>query len=168
MLQLQKVTPSILTTNQTSITTTTPLLIVGNGNADNARSNALVVLKNGNIGIGDNAPDVSVQVAGAVAYNMHTYTATTAVFNITVGNQTYIRIGSGAAGTAATRNVTLSDGLAVGQILIIHCHGNPIRLKDSDLNLELKGTADLDMAQDDTLSLIWDGVEWVETCRSDN
>jgi hypothetical protein len=43
---------SILLTDQNSISETTPLFIIGNGNSHFARSNALVVLKNGNVGIG--------------------------------------------------------------------------------------------------------------------
>jgi hypothetical protein len=53
---------SILTTNQTAVTTTTPLFIVGNGNSDIDRSNALVVLKNGNIGINTSAPQTELHV----------------------------------------------------------------------------------------------------------
>ena len=44
---------SILTTNETSVSSTTPFLIVGNGDNTTTRRNALVVLKNGNTGIGD-------------------------------------------------------------------------------------------------------------------
>jgi hypothetical protein len=44
---------------QTAVTTTTPLFIVGNGNTSTDRSNALVVLKNGNVGIGDNGNPVN-------------------------------------------------------------------------------------------------------------
>jgi hypothetical protein len=46
---------SILTADQTNILETTPLFIIGNG-PNSARSNAMVVLKNGNVGIGSNAP----------------------------------------------------------------------------------------------------------------
>jgi hypothetical protein len=48
-----------LVTRQTAVTTTTPLFIVGNGNSIIDRSNALVVLKNGNVGIGDNGNPVN-------------------------------------------------------------------------------------------------------------
>jgi autotransporter adhesin len=42
---------SIITSNPTTWVTTDPLLIIGNGTANNARSNALVVYKNGNTDI---------------------------------------------------------------------------------------------------------------------
>ncbi len=53
---------SILTTDQTSLLPTTPLFIIGNGNFDNNRSNALVALKNGNIGIGTSAPSSPLHI----------------------------------------------------------------------------------------------------------
>jgi Chaperone of endosialidase/Head domain of trimeric autotransporter adhesin len=46
----------ILASAQTSVTSITPLLVVGNGDDDANRSNAMVVLKNGNVGIGTDAP----------------------------------------------------------------------------------------------------------------
>jgi hypothetical protein len=45
---------SILTTNQTLSSFTTPLLIVGNGDGNNDRSNAVVVYKSGNVDINGN------------------------------------------------------------------------------------------------------------------
>lgn len=41
---------------QPSITSTSPLFIVGNGDGNFERKNAMVVLKNGNVGIGSNNP----------------------------------------------------------------------------------------------------------------
>lgn len=46
---------------QTSVTPTTPMLIVGNGESS-AVANAMVVLKNGNVGIGENVPDASLHI----------------------------------------------------------------------------------------------------------
>lgn len=47
---------------QTAPTTTTPLFMIGNGSAFNLLSNAMVVLKNGNVGIGTNAPAARLDV----------------------------------------------------------------------------------------------------------
>ena len=54
---------SILTSDQSSITPTTPLFIVGNGDNHTTRSNALVILKNGNMGIGI-TPTEKLHIAG--------------------------------------------------------------------------------------------------------
>ena len=45
---------SILTYNQTFVTPNTPLFIVGNGNSNSTRSNAMVVYKNGDVDINGN------------------------------------------------------------------------------------------------------------------
>jgi hypothetical protein len=47
---------SIATTSPTTLTSTTPLFIVGNGDNSSNRSNALTILKNGNTGIGTTSP----------------------------------------------------------------------------------------------------------------
>jgi hypothetical protein len=45
---------------------TDPLLVLGNGGSIGSRSNALTVLKNGNMGIGVEDPDVELEVNGSV------------------------------------------------------------------------------------------------------
>jgi hypothetical protein len=54
----------ILNTPQNYMEPTTPLLIVGNGDNSGNRTNALVVLKNGRIGIGTNTPAARLHVEG--------------------------------------------------------------------------------------------------------
>jgi Head domain of trimeric autotransporter adhesin len=53
---------SILLTDAPFATATNPLFIIGNGNSDIDRSNALVVLKNGNTGINTSAPKSALHV----------------------------------------------------------------------------------------------------------
>jgi len=55
------------TTPSTSWVPTDPLLMVGNGLSPYNRSNALVILKNGNIGIGTSAPAKQLEVVGAAS-----------------------------------------------------------------------------------------------------
>ncbi|QLH46940.1 MAG: hypothetical protein HWD58_15725 [Bacteroidota bacterium] len=45
---------------------TDPILLVGNGSSNLNRSNALTILKNGNIGLGENAPAEKLVVNGQV------------------------------------------------------------------------------------------------------
>lgn len=45
------------------------LLTVGNGTGDTSRSDALVILKNGNTGIGTSTPDTTLHIAGALKYD---------------------------------------------------------------------------------------------------
>lgn len=54
-------------TRQTAVTSSTPLFIIGNGNDYTDRSNAFVVLKNGNVAIGDNGNPVNkLQITGTI------------------------------------------------------------------------------------------------------
>lgn len=50
---------------QSNITSTSPLFIIGNGDGPSERKNAFVVLKNGNVGIGNNSPQDKVTIADA-------------------------------------------------------------------------------------------------------
>ncbi|MBC7937718.1 MAG: tail fiber domain-containing protein [Rhizobacter sp.] len=54
-----------ISATQTAITPTTPLFMIGNGDAFNILTNAMVVLKNGNVGIGTSQlPVTNLQIAG--------------------------------------------------------------------------------------------------------
>ncbi|MFN9710930.1 MAG: hypothetical protein ACK55K_05930 [Bacteroidota bacterium] len=57
---------SIASSSPSSIPETNPLFIIGNGNGIDARSNAMVVLKNGNVGIGTSAPTRRLEVNGVM------------------------------------------------------------------------------------------------------
>jgi hypothetical protein len=82
---------SILTTNQSSATSTTPLLIVGNGNAWNARSNALVVRKDGMVGIGTSYPTNPLSFPAATGKKISLYPGATGDVGFAVyGNQLQI------------------------------------------------------------------------------
>ncbi len=64
---------NISSSNQTAWADADPLFMIGNGTTNVARSNALMVLKNGNIGVGTSAPTQKLHVNGSVlatAYNV--------------------------------------------------------------------------------------------------
>lgn len=65
---------SILTANQTSISSTTPLFIIGNGSST-TRSNAMVVLKNGYVGLGSDAPTENLVINDPVNPTLELQTA---------------------------------------------------------------------------------------------
>jgi len=53
----------ILSSPQTVVTEDTPLFIIGNGSSFNDRSNAMVVRKDGNVGLGTNNPRITLHIA---------------------------------------------------------------------------------------------------------
>lgn len=57
---------TLVNSNRTARVSTGPLLIVGNGTSSINRSNALMILNNGNTGIGTNAPIEKLHVAGDI------------------------------------------------------------------------------------------------------
>ena len=59
---------SLLTTNEPFVSPTTPLFVIGNGNGPAAgqRSNAMVVRKDGNVGIGTVTPSAKLHISGTV------------------------------------------------------------------------------------------------------
>jgi hypothetical protein len=85
---------------------TDPLLIVGNGIAVNLRKNAMVLLKNGNMGLGIDNPVATLEVAhvssigGTAVFRGTTYHS---YFNNGSNEDTYIRAGK------INRNVILND-----------------------------------------------------------
>ncbi|MEL6988667.1 MAG: hypothetical protein AAGK97_12660, partial [Bacteroidota bacterium] len=52
--------------NNAPQSSTTPILTIGNGDSNAARNNAMTILKNGNIGIDEDAPKESLHVNGAI------------------------------------------------------------------------------------------------------
>ena len=59
---------SVLLNNETFVSGPTPLFIIGNGNDGLNRSNAMVVQKNGNVGIGVSAPMSALHVKGSANF----------------------------------------------------------------------------------------------------
>ena len=95
---------SILFNNENfdNTTPTSPLFIIGNGYANNFRSNAMVVLKNGNTGIGVSAPITTLHVKGTANFFSGANTRTGNFYNgtsssngielVTAGNDAYMSV----------------------------------------------------------------------------
>lgn len=140
----------------------------------NADGNVIV---SGFIGAGSLRPLVSQDVNGGFAIAPDQITATSDVTiladnqAVTVGNRSYIRLTSDNS-TNTNRTFTLSDGLQVGQILILQvatdAGTNEIHLADSGtVNLVTLWPAATNQPAD-SLMLIWTGTIWVEVSRSAN
>ncbi|MBK9075607.1 MAG: hypothetical protein IPL77_11635 [Flavobacteriales bacterium] len=157
--------------------TNTRILAVGNAiDANNnftvdaaERSDALVILKNGNTGLSVSTPQTTLDVLGALAIrNNGTITNVTADNQVVVvGNRGYVQLSSNSA-VAAARTITLTDGLITGQLLLIEAvTAGAFEIADNAAN-NTDVSLDRALAISDTIMLLWNGNDWLELNYSDN
>lgn len=120
------------------------------------------------VGIDINDPQTSLDIDGGLVIRAPATVAINANnATLTVGNRSYIVLDPNGGNRTG---LILSNGLQAGQILIlriIETAGNFIGMPDaaaSNVNL----TGNWVGRADDTITLIWSGVDWVETSRSNN
>lgn len=137
------------------------------GTTDNVQSTKMTINGNGDVGIGIATPQSRLDVNGDLSLRTPATVALAASFTIdmSVNPFSYIR-------TSCTANVTCNGGLAVtngsvvGQMLIIeHTSATTATYVDA-ANVQLAGSFIMDL--NDTLTLIWNGTDWVEITRSSN
>ena len=109
----------------------------------------------GAIGINTNAPATSLDVDGGLSLRASTSSAAA----VAIMNRSYVRVST--AGT-----FTITNGLQTGQVLIIESVAGGNTLADTG-NVNSAGDVTFTTAGS-TVSLIWNGTQWVETTRSIN
>lgn len=126
--------------------------------------------RNGNIGVGTNAPLTKLDVEGALALGENaSFIATAASLTLTIGNRSYFRVN--ANDVPSLRILTLSNGLQVGQILIIECiagAGTGFRIADNAAVNNTNTVTNRDMLFGDVITMIWNGNDWMEMSFADN
>ena len=121
------------------------------------------------VGIDINNPQTSLDIDGGLT--VRPATANTAITGnnqtVTPGNRTYIVLDPGGANRTG---LILANGLQTGQILIfriLETAANYIQMPDAVAN-NVALTGNWVGRANDTITLIWSGVDWVELSRSNN
>lgn len=158
----------------TAFVETDRLFRIGNGykltpGSPTIFQDAMVILKNGNVGFSESNPLVNLHINGGMALLPDTTVIVSSDNQVVpVGNRSSIFFDSNA--TPTLRTITLGDGVTVGQLLIITCTNTDptlgIEVLDATINTNLQGNRILNT--EDTLSLIWNGTKWIETHFSNN
>lgn len=128
----------------------------------------------GKVAILDSNPNVTLQVYGALALQNTVGAVTSLTADdqvVTVGDNSYIRLSSDSA-VAANRTFLLTVGLQSGHKLLIEWVGTNAAQFNDDSAVTGGGNVRLASiwlpTQYDTLSLFWNGTDWLETGRSAN
>lgn len=101
----------------------------------------------------------------AVVLDVKAVTLNSADPTLTVGESSFIQITLGAS---ASGNVTLSNGLRTGHVLVLQMISTSAAVTFPDSTAQnMRLTAAWTPGGRDTLTLIWDGSDWVETARAD-
>jgi hypothetical protein len=160
--------------NPTAWVATDPFFTIGNGTNFFTRSNAFTMLKNGNTAFGPASPGVKVDVDGAIAARpAATINLTAPVTNLdpATDNRTTYLLNPDAL--PAARQVTLSNGTVVGQLIILHCvsnSANGFSLVEAGNIRHSGGGAGTFSNQDffDSISLLWNGTVWAQVAFAGN
>lgn len=146
-------------------TTNNTDLVVKTNNTERLRIDSAT----GNVGINNRNPLTTMSIYGGLSIGKcDSITITADNQTVTVGNNSCILMNSD-NGTPANRTIVLTDGLVIGQILILinidRDSNDGIQIPD---NTNTRTAAAFNMAKDDAMILMWNGLNWVELSQSNN
>jgi hypothetical protein len=140
-------------------------LVIKTNNAERLRIDSTT----GNVGLNNRNPMTTLNIYGGLSIGKcDSVTISSDNQNITVGNNSCIFLNSD-NGTSTNRTFSLSDGLVMGQILVLvnidRDNNDDMELLDN-VNTKLNGTWQPN--KDDTIILMWNGFDWIELSESQN
>ena len=148
----------------TSINQNDVLFQIGNGNSATSRSNALTVNKKGQV--------IASQLLVSQSMVLQDTTINvTGNFSLAVESKGFVIIHS--MTSPSSNLITLNPGVRKGQILLIEVTGSGssgVRFTDSSANGMNLGNNNnnIDLLNQDTITLLWDGTLWIELSTSSN
>jgi hypothetical protein len=146
-------------------TTNNTDLVVKTNNAERLRIDSTT----GNVGLNNRNPMTTLHIYGGLSIGKcDSVTISSDNQNITVENNSCIFLKSD-NGTSTNRTFSLSDGLVMGQILVLinidRDNNDDMELPDN-VNTKLNGTWQPN--RDDSIILMWNGFDWIELSESQN
>jgi hypothetical protein len=138
-----------------------------------ASATRLLMDSSGNVGIGPSTtPAAKLDVQGNAMVRGFLTKRSTAI-TVTSGatltpTSSYVQLSSSGPFTLSA-TTAIADGTTAGDTLVLHNINaiSTITIPNA-ANTALAGATSLTLGPRDTLTLIWDGADWVETARSDN
>ena len=112
---------------------------------------------------------VNSAITSRLSYNRTDLTLGVA-FSITAASMLtpYLQL-TGAAARTSDGTTAIADGTNTGQVIILEGtdNTNTITIQNA-ANVRLAGAANITLGQYDTVTLVFNGTDWVEVCRSNN
>ena len=130
-----------------------------------ANAERITVTSAGKVGIGTStAINTRLLVAGGISTSpSNTFTLVAGTNTITVGDRSFLRLT-----TTTTSSLVLTDGLNAGQMLFVEHVGTSGSISVTDLTSNCNLQANRSMGPSDMLTLLWDGVDWIEVNFANN